>query len=149
MSIGRIELIFSDRWLLKLSKKSLELLRDRTLANEQKELESSRKRDGTFMIEDIKAEDLNVLISPGPPEPLRNSSGCLPMKTSGIAEKRPIKPKKLREIGWFRIIIFGTDSGTMKVTGRLSLTIIYRNQFKLRIYFPTEHNIMLSGLQTI
>ena len=53
------------------------------------------------MIEEIKAEDLNVLISPGPSEPI---------KTSGIAEKRPIKPKKLREIGWFPIIILGTDS---------------------------------------
>ena len=101
MSIVRIEPIFSDRWLLKLSKKNLELLRDRTLANGQKELESSRKREETLMIEDIKAEDLNVLISPGPSQP---------SKTSGIAEKRPIKPKKLREIGWFLIVIFGTDS---------------------------------------
>ena len=110
MSIVGIEHIFSDRWLLKLSKKSLELLRDRTLANEQKELESSRKRDETLMIEEIKAEDLNVLISPGPSESLKNSSGFLSMKTSGIAEKRPIKPKKLREIGWFLIEIFETDS---------------------------------------
>ena len=143
MSIVRIEPIFSDRWLLKLSKKNLELLRDRTLANGQKELESSRKREETLMIEDIKAEDLNVLISSGPSQP---------SKTSGIAEKRPIKPKKLREIGWFLIVIFGTDSlhcSRMKVTGRLSLTWIHRNQFKLQIYVPTEHNIMLLGLQII
>ena len=88
----------------------MELLRDRTLANEQKELESSRKRDETLMIEDIKAEDLNFLVSPGPSEPLKNSSGFRSMKTSEIAEKRPIKPKKLREIGWFLIIILGTKS---------------------------------------
>ena len=61
------------------------------------------------MIEDIKVEDLNVMISPGPSEPLISSSGCPPVKTSGIAVKRPVKTKKLREIGWFLIIILGSN----------------------------------------
>ena len=101
----RFKIIFSDRWLLKLSKKSLELLRDRTLANEQKELESSRKKEEVFMIEDIKPEDLNTMISPGPSEPLRNSPRGRSRKTSDVAEKRPIGAKKIREIGWFLMII--------------------------------------------
>ena len=104
----RFQIIFSDRWLLKLSKKSLELLRDRTLANEQKELESSRKKEEVFMIEDIKPEDLNTMISPGPSgpsEPLRNSPRGRSRKTSDVAEKRPIGAKKIREIGWFLMII--------------------------------------------
>lgn len=101
----RFQIIFSDRWLLKLSKKSLELLRDRTLANEQKELESSRKKEEVFMIEDIKPEELNTLISLGPSEPLRNSPRGRSRKTSDVAGKRPIGAKKIREIGWFLMII--------------------------------------------
>ena len=97
----RFKIIFSDRWLLKLSKKSLELLRDRTLANEQKELESSRKKEEVFMIEDIKPEDLNTMISPGPSEPSPRGRS---RKTSDVAEKRPIGATKIREIDWFLMI---------------------------------------------
>ena len=97
-------LTFSDRWLLKLSKKSFDLLRDRTLANEQKELESSRKKEEKCMLPDSKYIKVTELL-PGSSVPSSSTSRPPSLKTKRIAEDKPVKTKttkRPREIGRFQ-----------------------------------------------
>ena len=100
-------LTFSDRWLLKLSKKSFDLLRDRTLANEQKESESLRKKEERCMLQDSKDFQVTELL-PGSSKPSTSTPRPPPLKTKRIAEDRPVKTKiakRPREIGRFLNII--------------------------------------------
>ena len=131
-------LTFSDRWLLKLSKKSFDLLRDRTLANEQKELESSRKKEELCMLPDSKDIKVTELL-PGSSVPSSSTSRPPPLKTKRIAEDRPVKTKttkRPREIGRFQ----KNENPTIWLWMILTSFV---NLIELQTYFQIKLNLIL------